>query len=306
MTNQISDAYRAGQVARYHSQPEMNVLRQTNADHTAGMLALLYIIDEFPSADLIKAIVYHDSPELFGGDLSYPFKKAFPDFVAEHDRLSSKLAAEAGIPVVKLSPQDTKWLFLLDRLEASLYCKTHFPHIFKTQPWRDLCEMILELASELLCGRNVHRLGELTILLEVKSRKKIIQDERKTDDAAMRREMVASVLADPEMVNQVIASVFNGAQKITNDENVTIGQRQLLEHMQREDEKARQKQLAVGKRLIDVISDLHIDRSPCGDVTQDLVFKITPSEELIYNGTNDAMRKAVRDFDFGRTVKPIA
>ena len=103
----IETAHQATQVTRYHSHPALARLNQTTGDHTAGMLAMLYHLNPTPSAMLVKSIIYHDNPELFGGDLSYPLKRAHPEFAAQHERLYQNLAVDAGQLSVPMSNPDT-------------------------------------------------------------------------------------------------------------------------------------------------------------------------------------------------------
>jgi len=60
--------YAASHVLRWHSNPTMNVHRQSNGNHVAGMLKLLFAFHPGPSVDLVRAILHHDDGELVTGD----------------------------------------------------------------------------------------------------------------------------------------------------------------------------------------------------------------------------------------------
>jgi len=143
--------YLAGQVTRYHSNPEFNKLGQTNADHTAGMLSLLYKLHDDPPNVLVKAIVYHDSPEFWGGDLSYSFKQAHPELAERHEAVSKEMAYKDGLKVPTLIFANKNWLELVDRLESCLYAKTYRPDVFQEEDWLKLRHRCLVMAMDLGC-----------------------------------------------------------------------------------------------------------------------------------------------------------
>lgn len=148
MSNTI---YRSGKVERWHTNPE--VPAQTVADHTWGMLALYFALCPAPDIETVRSVTFHDSPELFGGDLAYPFKRAYPRLAAEHDEISERLALEAGIPLgVRGAP---RWLNLLDRLECYLYVKMKAPQLLHNRDWRQMQDQLVDWAIELNCQTKV-------------------------------------------------------------------------------------------------------------------------------------------------------
>lgn len=144
--NSITKAFRAGQVTRYSPRPEVNKLGQTTADHTAGMLALLFALNPDPSVHLVRAIVEHDQPELFGGDLPYDFKKAYPTIAKHHDNASFEMA---GMRKIQLTEVQQKWLTMLDMLEPYLYIQTYVPALLEDESWQQLKHAVIDIAKSL-------------------------------------------------------------------------------------------------------------------------------------------------------------
>lgn len=122
--------YVSNNVRRYHTNPVMAALGQTNGDHQGRCVQLLLYFHDRPSMALIRAMAAHDCGERGAGDLGATFKKAQPEIAAQH------AGAEAGFrrsmfggldPLDDLSEQDLRWLALIDRLEAYAFMSTHAP-----------------------------------------------------------------------------------------------------------------------------------------------------------------------------------
>lgn len=142
--------FRAGQVRRYHALPEIATLGQTVADHSWGMLALLYKLNPTPSPNLVKAIAMHDGDEIVGGDMSYTFKLAEPELAAEHDRKAKKMAKLAGIPQPpRLTEEEELWLKLLDRLESHLLVMLYRPDLLSRPEFVNQEMAILDMARRI-------------------------------------------------------------------------------------------------------------------------------------------------------------
>ncbi len=217
----IETAYQAAQVTRYHSHPALAKPTQTTGAHTAGMLAMLYHLNPTPSALLVKAIVYHDNPELFGGDLSYGFKKSHPSFAAEHEKLSQKLAADAGQILTPLSNHDKKWLELLDRLESIMFVKIHAPHILEQEKWRKLTHDVIDLATHLGCWE-----GKLSAVLtddrEAVEAPAPKDEDVDVDEDQLRIDLLDMVMNDGDLMMRLGISVTH-----SSDIGVEVMQRHL-------------------------------------------------------------------------------
>lgn len=108
----------AGQVKRYHTKRTHRM--QTIADHTFGMLMLVKQVDAHCSKGLYNAILHHDLPELFTGDVPGPIKRAHPDLGPLMDSIEEGLA-----PLyieTSLVPEEEALLKWADRMELVLWC----------------------------------------------------------------------------------------------------------------------------------------------------------------------------------------
>lgn len=142
----LTNIYESGRTVRYHSNPEMNHLGQSVADHTWGMIAMLFYLHPNPSPELIGYITFHDSEERWIGDVPFPFKRLAPDLVKQHEAAGRIICHQKGIPHFTISKEDHKWVKLLDRLEAYQFAKLHN----KLGPdWTANNETLLDTAEEL-------------------------------------------------------------------------------------------------------------------------------------------------------------
>ena len=94
----------------------------TNGQHSFDMLtlALELIPEDELSKDLMKAIIYHDLPERWTGDVPHPMKVAstsLEDVLIWHE---NEIKESMGWGVV-LAPDEHMWLQSLDRLEFYLW-----------------------------------------------------------------------------------------------------------------------------------------------------------------------------------------
>lgn len=108
----------AGQVKRYHVKRTHRT--QTVAEHTFGMLMLIKQVDPHASKNLYNAILHHDLPELFTGDVPAPIKRAHPDLGPLMESIEEGLA-----PLyqdIKLLPVEAVLLKWADRMELVMWC----------------------------------------------------------------------------------------------------------------------------------------------------------------------------------------
>lgn len=110
----------AGAVRRYHVQRTLR--QQTIAEHTFGMLMLIKQVraGTFISPALYDAVLHHDLPELFTGDMPAPIKRAHPDLGPLMDSIEEGLAPLYLEP--DLDAEDTALLKWADRMELVLWC----------------------------------------------------------------------------------------------------------------------------------------------------------------------------------------
>lgn len=142
--------YDSGFVQRYSSRPTLARYGQTLAAHQWGVAMILKILKPDAPEALLMAALTHDVGELVVGDLPYPFKRANPEFTAEHEIIEHRSRREIlGVleTVMHLSGNDEQFLKLCDQLESVMFVKNVEPGILKTRPWRDMIERLLTEAD---------------------------------------------------------------------------------------------------------------------------------------------------------------
>lgn len=114
----------AGAVKRYHVKRTHRT--QTIAEHTFGMLMLVKQVaagtfDDSRMVDLYEAILHHDLPELFTGDVPAPIKRVHPDLGPLMDSIEEGLAP-LYMNVEDLDPRDAALLKWADRMDLVMWC----------------------------------------------------------------------------------------------------------------------------------------------------------------------------------------
>lgn len=103
----------AADTRRYHTQRMLR--QQTVGAHTFNMLMLVNMIDPTARKEVFLAVMHHDLPEHFTGDIPAPIKRASPALKVLMDQLESDLA-----PLYKefdLTPAEhglVKWVDLME------------------------------------------------------------------------------------------------------------------------------------------------------------------------------------------------
>ena len=112
----IRAARESAQVERCHTIPHIG--SYTVGQHCYGALALLLLLHENPSIDLIKAVAFHDLPERWLGDIPGPGKTgAIADAFADAE---SAIFTKLGM-LFHLTDEDRFWLKLVDILDLWLW-----------------------------------------------------------------------------------------------------------------------------------------------------------------------------------------
>lgn len=141
----IGTLHTTGRTLRYHANPTVSGYAQTVADHTWGVLAILYRFHPAPSRALLGATMFHDSAELWAGDLPGPFKREHGLAARAHEKAEQQIALEKGIPQFSLTAEETRWLKFADRLECYLYVRIKCPWLLENEGWQKL---MVDLVTE--------------------------------------------------------------------------------------------------------------------------------------------------------------
>lgn len=141
--------YAAGRVRRWHANPMMAHLAQTNWDHVGGCLALLFMLHPGPSAALCKAVLFHDLGERWVGDLPYDFKRSDPETANRHAAVEGAVVRKAlgHDPCADLTREDVDWLHLVDRLEAYLFTAMYQRDELNRNGWPAARDRLLAIAT---------------------------------------------------------------------------------------------------------------------------------------------------------------
>lgn len=109
----------AGYVRRYHT--VQTIGHQTVAEHSFNVaMILLDLTNGKAHADLLKAALYHDLPEVFTGDIPATAKWASPPLVQSLKLLEDVFDSDYNL-VVNLSEDDKKLLKFADMAELVMY-----------------------------------------------------------------------------------------------------------------------------------------------------------------------------------------
>lgn len=130
--------YTGGSVRRYHANPWLAPLGQTNADHQGRVVQLILMLHPSPSIELLRAAAFHDAAEVVVGDLPGPFKRANELLAELHAQAEDAALARMGLGGLRaeLTVEDAEWLQLVDRLEAWAHTAAHAPHVAARPEWR--------------------------------------------------------------------------------------------------------------------------------------------------------------------------
>lgn len=111
----------AGAVERCHTYPKIG--RYTNAEHCYNMLCMAYVLypGEHPPEKLIRAILYHDVPERWTGDIPAPVKSKIEGI----QELESVIFTELGIGY-QLDEETNRWLQALDKAELYVWARGEY------------------------------------------------------------------------------------------------------------------------------------------------------------------------------------
>ncbi len=143
----ITDILRGNYVRRFHSNPDLAHVGDTNGHHHAMVAQIVLHLCPTASIDLIHAALHHDSAEQFVGDLPQPFKADAPDFAEMHASIETSYLADIGADRFGMLTQDENGLLkLADRLAAYLHVRHVAPHILAAYGWPQDRERLIGMA----------------------------------------------------------------------------------------------------------------------------------------------------------------
>ena len=90
--------------------------------HSFNMMALLSILHPEPSAELYRAILWHDVAERWTGDIPTPLKRQFPEIKEKLMVFESKLIGQLTKPF-ELKHEEKLWLKAVDMLDLWLWAR---------------------------------------------------------------------------------------------------------------------------------------------------------------------------------------
>lgn len=119
--NRVKFAREAGAITRVHQHKV--VLGHDIAQHVYGALCILRVLHPSPSIDLVWAVLSHDKPERFTGDIPAPAKWHADWFDKEkYEGHENEILRTTGFDWKSLTEQEQKWLKAVDALEFYLFC----------------------------------------------------------------------------------------------------------------------------------------------------------------------------------------
>jgi hypothetical protein len=144
----LEEIYTSGSVIRFHADPVLSRLGQTNADHQGRCVQLLLILHPNPSVELIRAVAFHDAAELITGDMRGPFKRSAPLIAELLAQAEDQIRTDMGIDPFELTDDGRAWLRLLDMLEPLAYVIAHAPHVADLPEWHAHAEQVVDFAGD--------------------------------------------------------------------------------------------------------------------------------------------------------------
>ena len=115
---------KAGNVMRYHT---IGHHMQTTGHHAWGVALLISKLHPDPSANLLKAALWHDMAEVETGDVPSPTKWDNADITTALEEMEARYMVRNGL-VCRLSIEEGMWLRFADILECYLYAMNNSHH----------------------------------------------------------------------------------------------------------------------------------------------------------------------------------
>jgi len=151
----IQERWESGWTARLHAFPTIAV--QTTGQHTWGILLLLQEI--FPSkasAELMRHIIYHDSPEYALGDMPRTAKSYSPELYALYNEVSDTIQWRQMGPS-DLTDVEKAIFSYLDAFEFLVFCnrEARMGNTIMGTKYHQVCDALPVYAGLLLQGNMI-------------------------------------------------------------------------------------------------------------------------------------------------------
>lgn len=146
LTERILALREGGRVERTHTIPHVGEYNVAMHCYNAASL-LLMLSTTPPSLNLIKAVLWHDVPERWTGDISAPAKWACPELKLLLDFLEMKIFEKLELANVfkELTTEEQDWLSAVDLLELYIWAVEQNPDANSGNPWYEMRVRILRL-----------------------------------------------------------------------------------------------------------------------------------------------------------------
>lgn len=113
----LSQVRDGGNVSRWHVE---RLDPQRVSEHSHGVAVILCFICENPSANLLKAALFHDLAEKQAGDMPAPVKWEHPEINSFLHELEQRVKSRMGL-IVELTDEEERLLKIADYLDAAYY-----------------------------------------------------------------------------------------------------------------------------------------------------------------------------------------
>lgn len=110
-----------GWIERYHIKGQRMLTRQSVAEHSWRLAAVIFAVARKPRAELVLAALFHDVSERVTGDMPSNVKRANPVLAQALREVSMAEEIRLGIRF-DLSEQEQRLLAWADRYEGAMHC----------------------------------------------------------------------------------------------------------------------------------------------------------------------------------------
>lgn len=141
----IEQIWLGAKTKRYHTDPLMSNVLQSNAEHQHGVVQLALFLEPDLSREAILYAVNHDGAEYVVGDLPQPLKREYPEFDKSHKEIEHHYMTKLGLNYV-ITEREYKIIKLADSLDAIMLVALYYPHILDRLDWKEHIRNTLDKA----------------------------------------------------------------------------------------------------------------------------------------------------------------